>query len=202
MNIKSKIFLSTVAIIYILAFFVPGSVLGQSYSQGESKLGLSIDKKVRSSTMDQFYDNIAASKYLFHEGSIIEFQIKIENTGNIALENVKVKDFLPHHLSLQFYPGSINNGNLDWTIDKLAPGEVKSYLIRALIKIEPTYALGQQINKSSATVNSLSDTDTSIYYIGKPVVPVTGDTSAVIKLVVVISTIAGGIYLRKYARGY
>ncbi|MCL4383987.1 DUF11 domain-containing protein [Patescibacteria group bacterium] len=181
--------------------FSTKAALAQYYAISPQNASLMVEKKVRSLSMDQYYHNIAASTYTFQEDSLIEFQILVKNNGNVDVNNINVRDFLPHHLSLLFYPGSLNGQEIDWNIDHLSPNESKVFVIRAKVKIDAN-PIGKQINKATATSNNLSDTDTATYYIGKPTVPVTGDDSLLIKSVVMITFIGSGVTLRKLARGY
>lgn len=180
----------------------PRFAIAQYYSQNGNVNSIVVDKKVRSVSMDKYFDNISASTYTFREGTVAEFQVNVENTGNTNLYNVEVKDLLPSHLALVFYPGKADNNVLTWNIDKLAAGEKKTYVIRATIKLESNKSIGKQINRATATSGSLQDSDTATYYVAKAVTPVTGSSNLIVITMALSLSIGGGLGLRKLARGY
>lgn len=182
----------------------PKKAYSQYYYSTENKKEISIDKKIRGINQSEYVDNITASNKIFFEKEIIEFQIQVENIGNETLNNIKVKDILPEHLGLIFHPGSFNGINqVEWTVDTLAPGENKKYLIRAKIQnISQINNLTKETNKAEVTVENLNDNDTASYFIGKPTVPDTGASDIIIKTILVALVGTGGLYFRKLARGY
>ena len=191
--------------ILFFSLFSPLKAYGQSYSQGESKNKLSVDKKIRSINDTQYFDNIEASKKTFYENDVVEFQIKIENIWTEVVYNIKVEDILPKYLTLIFYPGKFNDDQyiVEWNIDKLNAGESKTYLIRAKIKDSTKLnVLTKQTNKVESCGGGSCDQDYASYFIGKGTVPATGASDIVIKTILVALTAAGGFSFRKLARGY
>lgn len=191
--------------ILFFSLFRPLKAYGQYYSTVENQKEISIDKKVRAIADSQYFDNIEASRKTFFEGDIIEFQIKVENTGSETLNNVKVKDNLPKYLGLIFNPGTFNQNEntIEWVIDKLDPGQAKEYLIRAKIKDSTDLrVVTKQTNKSEAKVDNLIDNDNSSYFIGKTIVPDTGAADMIVKTIFVTLIAGSGFYFRKLARGY
>ena len=79
-------------------------------------------------------------------GAIVKFIIKLTNIGNIALEDVQLKDVLPEGLSLQ-------DGELERTIQKIEPGESAYF--------EVTATTSESIGNSTVTnvVCVVHDTD-------------------------------------------
>jgi uncharacterized repeat protein (TIGR01451 family) len=203
-KILSNSLVLAVAIMLSLSLSAPFKVYGQ-YSSDQNKKEISIDKKVRSIDESEYYDNIEASKKTFFQNDVVEFQIKVQNTGDQNLNNVDVKDLLPKHLGLIFYPGDFDkdNNKIEWKIDTLVPGESRVYLIRA--KIQDTNdinTLTQQTNTAQVSVDDLNDTDNASYFIGKANVPDTGASDIVIKTLLVTLIATSGFYFRKIARGY
>jgi len=191
--------------ILFLSLFSPFKAYGQYYSQNGDDKEISIDKKIRSIGDTQYFDNIEASRKTFFEKDVIEFQIKVENIGNETLNNIKVKDTLPKYLALIFYPGTFDEkqNSVEWFIDKLDPGQNKTYLVRA--KIQDTTRINfltKQTNRSEAKVDELSDSDNASYFIGRTTVPVAGVSNIAIKTILVALTAGSGFYFRKLARGY
>ena len=203
--LKNSLVLSAIAILS-LSLLNPTKSYSQYYSSTEIKKEISVDKKIKEINQKEYVDNITASNRTFFEKDIIEFQVKVENIGNEDLKNIKVKDILPEHLSLIFYPGKFNkdNNEIEWSIENLAPGENKKYLIRAKIEnsSQISAALAKKTNRVEVVVDNLNDSDTASYFIGKPIVPETGASDIIIKTILIALTGTGGFYFRKLASGY
>lgn len=177
----------------------------QYYGQGEDQPQLVVDKKIRIIPGVEQYDNVDRTFKVFYENDMVEFSVLIKNTGNKALEGVKVADQLPVGLSLLFHPGEYDEPGraIGWLVEKLDPGEAKTYLIRA--KISDAAAVdqtSQRCNKAEAWVEDISDNDTACYFVGVKSVPNTGDASLVLKTVLTLMIVGTGVGLRKFARGY
>ncbi|MEI8067698.1 MAG: hypothetical protein WCG91_01960 [Candidatus Shapirobacteria bacterium] len=206
---KNKILSISIAVVALiilaLSLVKPTKANAQYYSQGENKKEVSVDKKLRSIDGSQYVDNIEASKRTFFEKDVLEFQIKVENIGNQTLNNINVKDMLPKYLGLIFNPGNFNkdNNTVEWTIDKLDPGQSKDYLIR--VKIQNSTQLNvltKETNNVEVKVDGLSDSDNASYFIGKSEVPKTGNSALIIQTALVLGLGTGGFYLRKFVRGF
>lgn len=192
-------------VILLLSLFRPSNAFGQSYSNGETKTKISVDKKVKSINDSQYFDNIEASKKTFFEKDLIEFQIKVENIFTEPVYNVNVKDMLPKNLGLIFYPGKFDNDQyiVEWNIDKLDPGESKTYLIRAKVQgVSRFSTLTKQTNKVEACGGGTCNADNASYFIGKTTVPATGNADILVKTILIALTAASGFSFRKLARGY
>lgn len=189
----------------LFSFLAPKGVRADSYSSGDEKT-ISIDKKVRSMNASEYQDNISATEKVFYEEDIVEFKVKVENTGDTLLKNIKVTDTLPPFLKLIFNPGTFDstNNKVDWTIDELKAGESKDYLIRANIdQSENVKTLTKETNIANVCVDEICDKDDASYFIGDGVsIPNTGDTGLLIKTAIVLSLTGAGFLFRKYARGY
>lgn len=202
-------FIVSALAILVLSLVHPYNVGAQYYQQGETKKILSVDKKVRSIKDAAYENNIESSKRVFFEGDVLEFSIAIENTGNNALNNIKVTDNLPANLSLIFYPGVYekNSNTITWTIDKLNTAEIKTFLIRAkVVDVKSLNISGsntvKMTNFAEAKTDNISDKDDASYFVGASTIPKTGNSSLPIQTVIVISSCAAGFALRKFARGY
>ena len=194
----------TALAILTLSLIKPFGIEAQ-YSTTESKKEISVDKTIRSISDTQYFDNIGSNKKIFYENDVIEFKIKVENTGNQDLVNIKATDKLPKNLTLIFLPGTYNSntGLIEWTIDRLSPGESKEYLVRA--KITDTTEITSIISRTNnvkACADSTCDEDNASYFIGKPTVPATGASDLIVKTVAIVTLVASGLALRKYARGF
>jgi len=201
--IKLTSILTALAIL-TLSLVKPFGIEAQ-YSTTESKKEISVDKTIRSIDDTQYFDNIGSDKKVFYENDVIEFKIKVENTGNQDLVNIKANDKLPKNLTLIFFPGTYNSNDrlIEWTIDRLSPGESKEYLVRAKITdtTEITSIIGRT-NNTKTCADSTCDEDNASYFIGKSTVPATGASDLIVKTITIVTLVASGLALRKYARGY
>ncbi|MFA5532661.1 MAG: hypothetical protein WDA13_03665 [Candidatus Shapirobacteria bacterium] len=200
-----SIVLVIAAMVVLFSSLSPIKAGATSYSSDDEKR-ISIDKKLRSIYDSEYQDNIASSQKVFYEEDLIEFKIKVENTGDTVLKNIKVTDNLPPFLKLVFHPGTFDetNNKVEWTIEELAAGEVKDYLIRAKIdKSKDVKTLTKETNVAGVCVDKICDRDDASYFIGDGVsIPNTGDAGLLIKTSIVLSLTGAGFLFRKYARGY
>ncbi|MFA6250698.1 MAG: hypothetical protein WC686_04335 [Candidatus Shapirobacteria bacterium] len=189
-----------------VAGIAPKEVAAQYYSQGEQKNKIVVDKKLRYIYDEQFSDNIDSSKRIFADGEIVEFQIKIENSGIEKIENILANDTLPSNLSLIFFPGDYDatKGVVSWKIDKLEKGESKRYYIRAKVigEAESGNQNVKKVNLVEARSGDLVDSDNASYFVAKKVVPVTGAGDLIWQTGVVVSLGIGALRMRKAARGF
>ena len=193
----------------------PILVKADSYSSDDQKT-ISIDKKLRYVNDPKYVDNIASSVRTFKNGDLIEFYVKVTNSGDTNLKNIKVTDNLPPFLKLIFYPGKYNttDNKIEWTIDELNAGHSQKFLIRAKIdKATNVNTLTKETNVANARVDELGARDDATYYIlntgttkadvkGQVIVPETGSASLIIETVGVISIGLSGLALRKKIRGF
>ncbi len=194
--------LGAMAILF-LSLFNPSRAYGYNDTQVEGKL--SVDKKLRSIYDDQYVDNIESSQKTFFEKDVVEFQINIKNIWTETVYNINVKDILPKHLSLIFYPGKFDNDQyiVEWDIDRLEAGETKTFLIRAKVNdSEKLNVLTKETNKAEACGGGTCNADYASYFIGKVSVPATGASDIILKTGLVASATGLGFWLRKKARGY
>jgi uncharacterized repeat protein (TIGR01451 family) len=205
----NKIILFSFGLITVLgavSALKPNKALAQYYSQGEVQNMITIDKKVRYVNSETFFDNISSSSRVFSDGDIVEFQIKVENTGSETLKNVKITDTLPGNINLIFFPGQYdkNTGKITWNIDVLEKNQNKQYYIRGrVVGIEGGDSrYEKRTNTSEAQAENAYDKDTASYYIARKTIPVTGAEDIGLATVVAVVAGLGALSLRKAARGY
>ena len=81
-----------------------------------------IDKDVRIEGDNEWNDKVTGVK----KDEVVEFRIKIENTGEISVDNMEMKDFLPDELTK--ISGDLTEG---W--DDFEPGEEKEFKIKVVV---------------------------------------------------------------------
>lgn len=203
-SITLFLILAAMAVLFSSLFSVKAQAT--SYYSSDSEKTISIDKKIKAVKDKEYKDNLSASEKVFYETDLIEFKITVENTGDGVLKNIKVTDYLPPFLKLVFNPGTFDqtNNKVEWTIDQLDAGHSQDFLIRAKINNSKNVkTLTKETNVAKVCVDEICDKDDSIYYIGNGVsIPNTGNSDLIVKTIVVLSLIGGGIAFRKYARGY
>ena len=193
---------------YILSFLLltalvfPSGVFADSYSQGEVKYQVSIDKKIRPINDSNFYDNISREQKVFVSGDVMDFNILVENTGKDILNDLTVKDFYPIVNQIILAPGEIDkvNRQITWKIDTLAVGETRNFTLRA--KVATNSASASQTNVAQVSNNNVFDKDTATFYVTAKTSPSTGSNDLLIKTGIIITLSGAALALRKLARGY
>lgn len=176
------------------------------YDNGESSSQLILDKRIRTVNADNWQDNLSASQVVLKNGDALDFDILVKNSGDKELKNIEVKDYLPNYLKFIFGPASPNNGEIVWTIDKLNPGEERSFQIRVQVdgadqaSSEGNFCL---INKASAKAESGEyDEDTASYcLVGAEKLPQAGVGNLLAGTLFALSIGSVGVVLRKFGRG-
>lgn len=212
---NKKLFLAvTFAVLAMGSFSFPASVKADSYSSDDNRKTISVDKKLRSIWDSEYVDNISSSTRIFAEDQVVEFKIKVTNTGTTNMKNIKVTDELPPFLSLIFYPGTYDSttNKVEWSIYELNAGNSQEFLVRAKIdKSEYVKTATKETNVVKVSVDGINEKDDAIYYIGnigstatdnQVIVPETGNASLLIETVGVVATGISGLALRKKIRGY
>jgi uncharacterized repeat protein (TIGR01451 family) len=215
-HMKNKLLIAVLTVFSLITFLNPIKVKADSYSDTDNRKTLSIDKKIRTLGWDYYLDNISSSTKIFRNGEIIEFKVKITNTGTTNMRNIRVTDNLPPFLKLIFFPGTYNStdNKVEWTIDELNAGHSQDFLIRAKIdQANEVYNLTKETNVAIARVDELSEKDDAIYYIKEGtattsgelatvVLPETGSMALVLETIGTIGVGISGLALRKKIRGY
>ena len=209
MKLNKGLFLATtLALLVVGSSLNPTKVKADSYSSEDNRKTLSIDKKLRSIFSSEYVDNISSSTKVFAQGEIVEFKIKVTNTGTTRMKNIKVTDELPPFLKLIFFPGTYNStdNKIEWTIDELNAGNSQEFLVRAKIdKAENVKTLAKETNVAKASVDGINEKDDATYYIGTRsgvIVPETGNPALVLETIGVITAGISGLALRRKIRGY
>lgn len=205
-----KTILSTVLIASlwgVLCLF-PKASQAQYYSQGNNNFNVTIDKKIRPITSQNYYDNIPMAQKVFVEKDQIDFELIVENTGNQNLVNLTVKDTLPKYFTPQLFPGTFdkNTATIQTQVDQLGVGESKVFNIRGIVSNLPASDWADQLvkltNRADVFNNNASDTDYATYFAEKRVNPVTGADTLVLGSMISLITISAAFGLRRVARGY
>ncbi len=210
---KNKLLLSLfLGALVVGSLLKPTIIKADSYSSDDNRKTLSIDKKIRALDWSYFIDNISTDRKVFKNGDLIEFKVKVTNTGTTNMKNIKVTDNLPPFLQLVFSPGNYNStdNKVEWTIDELNAGHSQEFLIRAKIdKAAEVNTLTKETNVALASVDEINERDSATYYIGNtvtveaPVVlPETGAFVLVIETMGIIGLGISGLILRKKIRGF
>jgi len=211
---KNKLLLTAVfGTLMLGSLLMPTIVKADSYSNNDNRKTLSIDKKIRSLNWNYYIDNISTNKKVFRNGELIEFKIKVTNTGTTNMKNIKVTDNLPPFLKLVFFPGTYNStdNKIEWTIDELNAGNSQEFLVRAKIdKATEVKTLAKETNVALASVDGINEKDDAIYYIKNGTasvestveLPETGSIALVLETIGVIGAGISGLALRKKIRGF
>ena len=215
-NYSKVLFVLLLSGIFGIKLMNPASVNADSYSNDDQKT-ISIDKKLRYVGDTIYVDNIPSSMRTFKNEDLIEFYVKVTNSGDVNLKNIKVIDNLPPFLKLIFYPGVYNStdNKIEWVISELNAGHSQKFLIRGKIdKASEVKTLTKETNVASVWVDGIEARDDSSYYIlnqgtttvkdgkGEIIIPVTGSGDLILETIGVISMGLTGFAMRKKIRGY
>lgn len=212
--INKSLFAAALLVGFLVSGLTPITVNADSYSDTDNRKTLSIDKKLRPVEWSYYVDNISSSKRVFYNGELIEFKIKVTNTGTTNMKNIKVTDKLPPFLKLVFFPGTYNStdNKIEWTIDELNAGHSQEFLIRARIdQATEVNTVTKETNVTNASVDEINEKDDAIYYIkgnkaegelSTVVLPETGSLDLVFETIGVVTMGISGLALRKKIRGY
>lgn len=177
----------------VLSLFNAGTSMADStqygqygqYGGGQPSYTIMIDKMVATGQKTKggqqtFVDNLSSSDTKFAPGTRVEFQVKVKNTSNITLNDVKVQDVLPSYLDAFEGPGEYNTDTrtISWTYGELKSGEEKIERVLGQIKSQGELPADKSIvcqsNLSKVNVGTAYDEDTAQFCIEKQVVGVGG----------------------------
>lgn len=189
---------------FALSLLFPSGVLADAYSQGSTDYSISIDKKIRPIDDSNYYDNIGRDQKIFVNDDVIEYTIRVENTGKDILYNLVVKDYYPIVDQIILAPSDIDkvNRQINWKIDSLAAGESKTFTIRVKVFGVNSKTVASQTNVASVSNNYVYDKDTATFYVNAKGNPKTGNNDLVIKSSIALGGALLALALRKLARGY
>lgn len=201
---KNTILIFT-AVLAMASLIAPAEAKAQYYSQSNGSYSVVVDKKISDVKSKEYYDNISSSKKLFVEGDEIDFQITVTNTGNKLLENLVLVDNLPNNLNLKYFPGTVDNSKISYTIGNLDIGQTVTYNIRANIAnvaSSTAETKWSRTNRVCVSNNNASDCDNATYYIAGKLLPNTGSESILVYTGLMVIIAGGSMVARKLIRGY
>ncbi|HAZ29421.1 TPA: hypothetical protein DCY43_01540 [candidate division WWE3 bacterium] len=136
-----------------------------------------IEKKVRKEGDDSWKDKVTSVK----ENQVVEFRVKVKNEGEVEVDDMKMKDFLPKEME------KVGGSGLTEYWDSFEPGESKTFVIKAVVKDSEYDRKNFEkcvVNKARVEYkgdNEGSDTATVCYSDKEPTeLPKTGGESALI----------------------
>lgn len=171
---RTKAGLALLALAFGLMFAAP-AMASYPIPEEPSKQIL-VNKFVYNPANSKFVDNLGVDQHLFLPDQEVLFRVEVKNTGSIDLNNVKVSDKLPSQVSFVKGPGTVDANNvLSFTIDKLTPGETKTFDIKAKINAADKIAVNTTcpVNLVEAKVDNIMDQDTASFCIQKKILGVT-----------------------------
>ncbi len=201
----------TLLMLLSLFFVAPKAIEANDYDTDEDGRQIVVDKEVKAPSQDNWHENLSSEVITFAGENYVEFKIKVKNTGDEELKNIKVIDALPSQIKPIEYPGEYNEGNHDvtWHIDRLGEGEEKEFYIKAQIKNNDSLEQGRLFcvnNKAEGRSETDEyDSDTAQFCIdtrilGQETLPESGGNTLIATLLAT-SIIGAGILIRKIGRG-
>jgi len=195
----------------ILSLITAKSVRADNYDNGGDGRQIVVDKEIKAISQEYWHENLSSQTITFAAENYLEFKIKIKNSGDKELKNIKVIDNLPYEVRPIEHPGDYNqdNHNITWLIDQLDKGEENEFYLK--VQVKPTDNLEQgrlvclhnRVEARSETNEYDYDTarfciDTRI--LGVEVLPEAGNETLIATLIAT-SIIGFGFLARKIGRG-
>ena len=199
-----KLILSIVSL-GLLSLVGPGNVYAtgdceETYGGGETCIinkSFRIEKKVRKDDGDDWEDKVTGVE----EDEVIEFRIRIKNTGELETDDMKMEDFLPDELI------RVGGDGLTEEWDNFEPGETKEFIIKVKIdsdEFDRTNFDKCVVNKAEVRYKDKfegSDTATVCYGQGEiSELPETGFDTLTVLTALGLGSMALGIVIRKNAK--
>lgn len=179
-----------------------------------------LDKKILNPQTNKLVDNLGINDPKYKPDFIVNFQIKITNTGSDTLSKVDVKDIFPQYVTFSAGPGNFdsNTKTLSFNAGDIKPNESKAFTIVG--RVVNKDSLPQEticvVNQAIATANNnqtsqdnaqlcIENVSTEIVKGGFPIIssapikqtPATGPEA--LALFAMIPTGLVGLALRKYS---
>lgn len=201
-NKISKILFVTLIAGALLLVVLPSKVFAKECksdgSYGEACIynkSFELDKKVKKEGGDVWKDKITDVE----NDEIIEFEIEVENVGEVEVDDMRMEDFLPDELE------KVGGSGLTEYWNNFEPGEKKTFVIKARIKEEE---FNRDIEFEKCIANKaeveydgdFESSDTAVVCYGNVKIkelPETGVTSTFIYTALGLTLIASGIALKK-----
>jgi uncharacterized repeat protein (TIGR01451 family) len=128
-KMKEKILLITSLIVFFLATSASAVRANYMYGNGEKPRQIVVEKWVQDNRMFVADDQVI-------------FKMVVKNSGEEALTNIQVVDYLPDFVNFVAGPeGAVQDGReIRWTIARLEPGEEKEFELWAKVADSETLA--------------------------------------------------------------
>lgn len=181
------------------------------YGSPSSTQSILIDKTIASGEttkggVQTFVDNMSLSDPKFKPGDTITFRLKVKNTADTLISDVKVVDFMPTSLDMVSGGALRTDGAIIINAGDFKPGEEKTYTIKARVKSQDQLPSDKgvfcELNKVRVESEKASDEDTAQFCIEKQVVgvkqvPQAGPEAGLLLFGGEIITLTAGIYLKR-----
>lgn len=132
---RSKILLPAVLSLTLLILASGQARASYLYGNGEVSRQIVVDKQVKPEAWGDWKDNLSSEIYTFVAEEKVNYKLVVKNTGEEDLSQIKVIDYLPDYISFESATeGHSRDGSqVQWAIDKLSPGEEKTFELMAKI---------------------------------------------------------------------
>lgn len=202
-----KLLLLLICSVFVSMFFatnVSAQYIAPQLKQPSSQINL--NKQVKNPQNGQFVENLNFNDYRFLPEQEVIFKLEVRNSGQVDLNNIQIKDKVPDFVDFISGPGNFDNNTktLNFTIDRLKPGESKAYELTAKIKKEAELPANMGTcltNFAEARMNELVSQDTAVFCVETRVLgvtrelPKTGMASSVAVVLASSSLLVTSLYL-------
>ncbi len=208
------------SLISLFALSTASNVSAQYYVPGPSpKAQVFINKLVQNPISGQMTDNLGINDTRFKPNQTVNFQIQVQNTGNLPLSNLVVSDKLPSYVESIQGPGTFdsNTKTLTFSVDSLAVNETKSFNLSAKV-MQSEFVPSNQVtcinNVAEVRVDGLFSQDSAQFCLENPVakggvkgeilpavteLPVTGPEHVAIVILGILASLGLGVYFYRKA---
>lgn len=148
-------------------------VMAGSYDGPDIRKDITIDKRVALPNGDHvtYVDNISSGTYTFRPDNTVWFELRIKNTSNVDLINVKVADFGPQYFQLLEEGGILIDGQniLNIEAGDFKAGEEKVFIVKGRINNKNAVPNGVTCitNRARAGAGGVADEDTAQFCFSK-----------------------------------
>ncbi len=178
----------------VLSIFFAGSQVKSRecqklYGGGEicPKGEVMIDKLVWNVPGAVYVDNLGVNDYKYSVDQEVMFKLKVKNTSSVFIDKVDVFDFLPEQVEYLEGPGTYdkNTREVRFEARDFDAGEVQEFYVKAKVKSNENVC---PVNKAEARIAENTDSDTSQFCIGKPVVAKLPEAGPADSLMILLSS--------------
>jgi hypothetical protein len=192
------IFIALVALFLSVAGAVQ-PVMAGPYDGPDVRKDILIDKRVgiphgsNGNISYEYVDNVSTDTYTYQPHEVVFFELRVRNTSNVDLIDVKISDFGPQYFELFENPGVLvdNQQILNLDAGDFEPNEEKVFVIRGRIFNSDNVPTGTTCitNRARAGAGSVADEDTAQFCFHKGETRVTkGGTTPVVTTETIPST--------------